>query len=349
MSSFYQYLLGQQYPYIIAEIGANHNGDMELAEKMVLEAKRCGASCVKFQSWTKDSVFSEQVYKDNYFLNDDYRNRDDLTLEEIVLKYQLSERQLLKLKEICDTNQINFASTPFTENEVDFLCDNLDVNFIKIASMDLNNLPFLDYVAKKNKPIVLATGLSSLDEIDVAIRTIEKAGNNEIAVLHCVSNYPPVDSEVNLNNIKSLGRLYPYIVGFSDHSMGTELPLAAIAIGAKVLEKHFTLDKSLEGWDHKVSADPEELKHICCGSRRIIDALGSERIISVETEEKKSAFRRSIVLNKEMSAGDYLNVEDLDFKRPGSGISPYEVKYVIGRRLARDLKYSHILTWQDLV
>ena len=228
-------------PYIIAEIGANHNGDMELAKKMIDEAKRCGADCAKFQSWSKDTVFSEKVYKDNYFLRDDYRNRTDYTLKEIVDEYSIDRNDHYLLKEYCDKVGIEFNSTPFSKAEVDLLVDELNVPFIKIASMDLNNIPFLTYVAGKGKPVVISTGLCGLADVSDAVDCLRKNGCEEIILLHCVSIYPPADDMVNLNNIDMLRNTFGCKVGYSDHTIGTVAPLLSMAKGVCIIEKHFTL------------------------------------------------------------------------------------------------------------
>lgn len=337
-------------PYVIAELGSNHNGDMALARKLIIEAKEAGADCVKFQSWSKDSIFARKKYEDNYFIADDYRDRTDYTLEEIVEAYSISESELVEMKSFCDEVGVTCTSTPFSKKEVDFLVDVLDSPFIKVASMDLNNLPFLEYIATKSKPIVLSTGLSELHEIDRAIRLIESTGNKNICILHCVSTYPPVDADVHLNNIITLRNTYPeYPVGFSDHTIGIEIPLASVALGAALIEKHFTLDKEMEGWDHKVSANKEELKAIISGAKRINDALGSFRIHAPETEEKKVEFRRSIVLTREMDAGEVIGVNDIDYKRPGTGLKPEMSDFVVGMRVNKDLAFDHILQKDDLI
>ena len=337
-------------PYIIAEIGANHNGNMDLAKRLIIEAKESGADCVKFQSWSKDSVFSKKKYDDNYFIADDYRDRSDFTLEQIVDEYSISEEELLDMKKFADSIGIDCSSTPFNKKEADFLIDKLESPFIKVASMDLNNYPFLEYLAKKNKPIIISTGLSELYEIDRAVKTIENAGNKEIVILHCVATYPPIDSDVNLNNIKTLMNTYPeYPIGFSDHTLGVTIPLAAVSLGACLIEKHFTLDKNMEGWDHKVSATKDEMTEIVDNSQRIIDALGSFRISATESKEKKKEFRRSIVITKDLKKGYVLQEEDLDYKRPGGGFSPGMTEFIVGRTLNKDLPYDHILTKEDLV
>jgi len=337
-------------PYIIAELGSNHNGDMELAKKMILEAKESGADCVKFQSWSKDSIFARKKYEDNYFIADDYRDRTDYTLEEIVDEYSISEEELLDMKKFADEVGIDCTSTPFSKKEADFLIDKIESPFIKVASMDLNNYPFLEYLAKKNKPIVISTGLSELYEIDKAVNVIENAGNNQIVILHCVSTYPPVDSDVHLNNIKTLMAIYPeYPIGFSDHTLGTAIPLASVALGACLIEKHFTLDKNMEGWDHKVSATKDEMKGIVENSQRISDAMGSFRITATESDEKKGEFRRSIVLTKEMKKGEVISADDIDYKRPGGGFDPGMTEFVVGRTVNKDLEFDHILTKEDIV
>ena len=337
-------------PYVIAELGANHNGDMRLAKKMIVEAKEAGADCVKFQSWSKDSIFSEGKYDDNYFIADDYRDRTDYTLEEIVEAYSISEEELLEMKNFADEVGIDCTSTPFSKKEADFLVDELKTPFIKVASMDLNNYPFLEYLAEKGKPMIISTGLSELYEIDKAVKTIESIGNEQIVILHCVATYPPTDSDVNLNNIKTLMAAYPdYPIGFSDHTLGTAIPLAAVALGACVIEKHFTLDKEMEGWDHKVSATEDEMETIVTNSKRITEALGSFRISATESDEKKREFRRSIVLTREMRTGETLKEDDIDYKRPGGGFDPAMTEFLVGRTISKDLEFDHILRKEDFV
>lgn len=337
-------------PYIIAELGSDHNGNMELAKKLIIEAKESGADCVKFQSWSKDSIFSRKKYEDNYFVADDYRDRDDYTLEEIVDAYSISEEELLEMKNFADSIGIDCTSTPFSKKEADFLIEKLNSPFIKVASMDLNNYPFLEYLAKKNKPIIISTGLSELYEIDKAVKTIENAGNNKIVILHCVATYPPCDSDVHLNNIKTLIQTYPeYPIGFSDHTLGTAIPLAATALGASLIEKHFTLDKNMEGWDHKVSATKDEMKDIVENSKRISEAMGGFRITATETNEKKKEFRRSIVITRRMKKGEIISYADIDYKRPGGALDPEMTEFIVGRTLNKDLNFDHILTKNDII
>ena len=325
-------------PYIVAELGANHNGDMNLAKKLILDAKEAGADCIKFQSWSKETLFSEIKYK------------KDTSLKKIVDQYSISEEELLQMKKFSDELGIDCTSTPFSKSEVDFLIEKLLSPFIKVASMDLNNYPFLEYVASKGKPVVLSTGLSELYEIDRAISTIEKTGNDQIIILHCVATYPPEDSNLNLNNINTFKTIYPqYPIGFSDHTLGTVMANTAVSLGVCFVEKHFTLDKTMEGWDHKISATKDELKEIVLNSKRISLAMGTHRIRATEGDQKKEEFRRSIVLNKDMKKGDKIKFNDLDYKRPGNGFEPGMTKFIIGRTINKNLKADHVLTESDIL
>jgi len=314
---------------------------------MILQAKKAGADCVKFQSWSKDTIFSKKVYKQNYFLKDDYRKRKDYTLEKIVDKFSISFKELRAMKEYADKLGIDCIASPFSKKEVDFLAEELKMNYIKIASMDLNNYPFLEYVGKKGLPILLSTGMGTSSEIKKAVKTIENTGNRKIVILHCVSNYPPKDEEVNLNNIETLRKLYPYPIGFSDHTLGYSVSLAAVAKGACIIEKHFTLDKTLFGWDHKISADPVELEIICKESKRINRSLGNHRIVCEEIKKKKNAFRRSIVSARRLNKGELIREGDIDFKRPGDGIAPGSKNLVIGKRAKKVIPYDKVLRWSD--
>jgi sialic acid synthase SpsE len=342
-----RYVGSGEAPYIIAELGSNHNGDMDIARQLIDSAKMAGADCVKFQSWSKDTIFSKIKYEENHFLADDYRNRDDYTLEGIVDKFAITETQLVEMSDYCKMVGIDFTSTPFSKKEVDFLVDQLKVGFVKIASMDLNNYQFLDYIAHKGKPIVLSTGLSNLSEIDKAVRTIENAGNKQLIILHCVAIYPPEDCQINLNNLDSLSTIYPYPIGFSDHTLGTCIPLASVAKGACIVEKHFTLDKEMFGWDHKVSANEEDMLVITEGAKRIHTAMGNGRIEQVEERERLESFRRSIVAAKPIKAGEIIEENMLDYKRPSTGLEPEEAKYIVGKVAKRDISSDELIMMSD--
>lgn len=334
-------------PYVIAEIGANHNGDMNLAKEMIDKAKECGADCVKFQSWSKDTVFSKKVYDDNFFLSDDYRNRTDYTLESIVDKYHIGIEQHKMLKKYCDDIGIEFNSTPFSRPEVDLLVDELKVPFVKVASMDLNNIPFLEYIAGKKLPVVISTGLCELSDVADAVKTLKEYGCPEVVLLHCVSIYPPEDAQVNLNNIDMLRQTFGCKVGYSDHTLGIVAPIMSLAKGVCVIEKHFTLDKDMVGWDHKISANPEELKAICDAAKTGYQMLGSFTKVVNENQERRDAFQRSIVAARSIKKGEIITESDLDYKRPGSGISPKYYKFIVGKTAKRDLAYDEIIQMED--
>lgn len=333
---------------VIAEIGANHNGDMELARKMVTAAKEAGADYAKFQSWTKESIFARVVYDENYFLGDDYRDRDDYTLEQIVDEFSLSHAQLAEMKEYCDEVGIGFSSTPFSKSEADFLVDELDADFIKVASMDCNNYPFLEHLGRKKRPVILSTGLSALWEIAKAVDVLEAAGAPSVAILHCISIYPPPDDIVNLRNIDMLRETFERPVGFSDHSLGTLVPIAALARGACIIEKHFTLDKEMFGWDHKVSASVQELADITEAARRVPTLCGTRRrVVSSLDLEKRPAFRRSVVAARPIEAGKVIEHDDLDVKRPARGVPPGELHTIVGRVAKRDIPFDKLLDDED--
>ena len=333
-------------PYVIAEIGANHNGDIALAKRMIDEAKRCGADAVKFQSWSTSSLISTGEFARNTSYAD--MDRHFGSLLEMVEAYQLTPPQHHELADYCAKLEIDFLSSAFSPNEVDLLVE-AGVPALKIASMDITHPLLLEKAAQTGKPVLLSTGLASLAEIARAVDTLRGAGCREIVILHCVSLYPPPDTDFNLRNIGMLETAFQVPVGFSDHSLGTAIPLGAVALGACVVEKHFTLDKSMAGWDHWMSADPRELETLCNGARQIHSALGTTtRTVGKAELEKRKSFRRCIVLRHGVVAGHKLQLEDLDFKRPGTGIPPTDYPYLLGRIVRRDLEPDHELSWSDL-
>lgn len=333
-------------PYIIAEIGANHNGDMELAKKMIDSAVACGCDAVKFQSWTPQSLIAKEEYNRNQSYDDSAKKHFG-SLKEMVEKYYLRDEQHAELKEYCEGKGVDFCSSPFSNKEVDMLVK-LDVPFLKIASMDITNIPFLKYAAKTMKPLVVSTGMSTLAEIETAVKTIQAEGNNQLVLLHCISIYPPKDQDIHLRNITMLQQAFDLPIGFSDHSFGASIPLASVVLGACVIEKHFTLDKDLPGWDHEISANPEEMKTICQDSKKIAAALGNTfRIVSEEEEQKKGKFRRSIVSVRNLEKGHVIAEADLAYKRPGTGIPPNEYNYLVGRKLKEAVTEDFLFNWNN--
>lgn len=322
-------------PYIIAEIGANHNGDMKIAKKLIDAASECGCDAVKFQSWNPKNLWVKGT------LNSE--------LQEMADSFFLKEDQHKMMKDYCEYKQITFSSTPFTCDEADLL-DELGVPFFKIASMDINNMQLLTHIASKGKPIILSTGMSTIGEIEAAIQTIEDARNTSIAILHCIAAYPPKFENINLRNISSFQKVFPYPIGLSDHSIGVGVPLASVALGSCIIEKHFTLNKSLSGWDHAVSANPTEMRLIVEESKKIVKSLGeTQRKISEEENNMKEAMRRSIASNKVIKKGDKITEKDLVFKRPGKGIRINESSYVIGRIASRDIGADTLISKEDII
>jgi N,N'-diacetyllegionaminate synthase len=333
-------------PYIIAEIGSNHNGDMDLCRQLIDAAALAGAHAVKFQSWTDTSLISEEEYARNTEYSD--KKKHFGSLREMVTAYQLTASQHLEAHAHCRDRGIAFCSTPFSIEEVDLL-ESLAVPFFKIASMDIVHLPLLTYVARKQRPVLISTGMATLAEIDRAVETVRAEGNDQIVLLHCISIYPPEYETIHLRNMATLQQAFDVPVGFSDHTLGTAIPLAAIALGACVIEKHFTLDQNMAGWDHAISADPEQLRTIVADGRNIFNALGGNgRVVVAAEMEKRKKFRRSLVAQRDLHRGYVLTEADLDAKRPGTGIPPNEIAYVVGRRLSSDLAADQVLHWTHL-
>jgi N-acetylneuraminate synthase len=318
-------------PFIIAEIGVNHNGDIKLAKRMIDGAKQAGAHAVKFQTWTKNSLYSEEFLKDK----DLFRKG----LEE----YSLSEKEYKDLADYCYKKDIIFSATPFSEKEVDLLVE-LEVPFIKVASMDVNNYPFLKYIGEQGLPVILSTGFAHTWEIARAVQTIKDTGNEDIAILHCISDYPPSIEDLNLKNIQYLMDVFDLPVGYSDHSRDIYPCLFAVTQGACIIERHFTLDKGMEGWDHSISSDIFEMSELVQRSSEIPLMLGLyEREISEEEIEKRKGFRRSVVALKDIREGDILTKENIGLKRPGTGIEPEHFEFMLGRKATRNIRKDEIV------
>jgi sialic acid synthase SpsE len=328
-------IAGQARPYIIAEIGANHNGDLELARRHIEAAAAAGADAAKFQSWGT-GLFAQSFYDE----------RDGL--KAAIEAYAVDADALAELAGVCRECGIAYASTPFSEAEVAAL-DALDPPFVKIASMDLNNDHMLRAATSTGRTIILSTGFSSFGEIEHALATLESVGHHDTVLLHCVAVYPPAtDDMLNLRNMEMLRHAFGYPVGFSDHTLGTEITLAALALGAVVIEKHFTLDKTMEGWDHAVSADPQDMAQIVAGAARIWQALGSPRRTVSEAEKANAAImRRSAVAARDIRAGETVRSESIVFRRPGTGIAPNDAAVLIGRVALHDIAAESLLALDD--
>ena len=333
--NFYDKLISSSKPYIIAEIGSNHNGSIQLGNKLIKAAKTSGADCVKFQSWTPDTLYSMEMIK-------------DIKFKQEISKYQTTKEQIRTFYRYSKKINIDFASSVFSKDEIDFIHKSIKPPFIKIASMDLNNLELITYAASTKIPIMISTGLSNLSDVDNAVRAIESMKNKKIIILHCISNYPPKDSELNLRNIETLAKIFPYPIGFSDHTIGSYAALASIAIGAKVIEKHFTTDKKLKGWDHSISADPKELKTIIEDGLKISISLGSTFIHKVEKNSKIKNFRRSCIAKSDILFGEKISSNNVVFKRPGNGIPPNKFEFIKNKIAKKKIIKGSLIQIKDL-
>jgi len=325
-------------PYIVAEVNTSHFGDIKVAKDMIDQVKESGCHCVKFQSWTADTLYSKTYYDENPMA------------KRFVVGFSFSEDELLEVARYSRERGLDFASTPYSKKEVDFLLNECNAPYIKVASMDLNNHTFLEYIGKTGAPIVLSTGMGSMDEISKAVSVIESTGNTNICLLHCISIYPPDLSTIHLNNISALRENFPnYPVGFSDHSIGIEIPSAAVALGACMLEKHFTLDKSKIGMDNQVATEPKEMKEMVRSCNNIHSAMGGyERVVLPAEIEQRKQMRRSIVSTRDLEPGDVLTMDDLDVKRPGIGISADKVCSLIGAVVARNIEKDTVIFEEDI-
>jgi N-acetylneuraminate synthase len=324
-------------PYIVAEVNTSHFGNIETAKEMIDRAKEVGCSCVKFQSWSKESLYSKTYYDENPIA------------KRIVQKFAFSEAQLMEVAQYSRERGIAFSSTPYSQAEVDFLVEKCDASYIKVASMDLVNYPFLEYIASCGVPIVLSTGMGAMEEIRRAVATIEDTGNHNICLLHCISIYPPEISTIRLNNILGLRKEFPnYPVGFSDHSIGTEMATAAVAMGAAMIEKHFTLDRTKIGMDNQMATEPEEMAQLVRNCQNVHTALGdTERIVLPAEMEQRKKMRRSVIATRDLPAGTVLTKADLSAKRPGTGFPPEKINELVGKVLIRDVKADTLIFDSD--
>jgi len=328
--------------FIIAEAGVNHNGNIEIAKKMIEVAKECGADAIKFQTFKTEQVISKYAPKAEY--QKQTTGETDSQLE-MVKKLELSFDDFIVLKEYCDKLNIMFLSTPFDFESIDFL-NNLGLEIFKIPSGEVTNLPYLEKIGKLGKKVILSTGMADLGEIEDALDILTSCGTKkeEITVLHCNTEYPTSYEDVNLLAMLTIKEAFKVKVGYSDHTLEIEVPIAAVALGASVIEKHFTLDKNMEGPDHKASLEPYELKAMIDAIRNIEKALGNGIKKPSKSELKnKDIARKSIVAKREIKKGEIFTEDNITVKRPGNGISPMRWYEVLGKVASRDYKEDEII------
>lgn len=336
-------LIGEGEPcFIIAEAGVNHNGNIDLARKLIVVAKEAGADAVKFQTFRAEELLTRSAEKAAY-------QKETTPSEEsqydMIKKLELSEKDFEELFTHAQNEGIMFLSTPYDKQSVDLLA-RLGVPAIKISSADITNHLLLSHAAAKKIPVILSTGMSTLGEVEEAVGVILNSGNEQIILLHCNFNYPARVEDINLRAMNTLRQAFNLPAGYSDHTMGIEVALAAVALGAVAIEKHFTLDRNLRGPDHRASLEPEELKEMVVKIRNVEQALGSPvKQPFGEEVQNREICRRSLVARVDIPMGTMITEEMLDAKRPGIGVSAKYAKSFIGRRAVSTIRKDELITW----
>lgn len=327
---------------IIAEAGVNHNGNYDLAVRMIHEAKRAGADYVKFQTAVPELVISSIAPKAEY--QKETTGSDESQLD-MCRAIHLPLSDYPRLKAVCDQVGIGFMSTPFDLVSIDAL-EPLEMDYYKIPSGEITNLPYLRKIAQKGRKVIMSTGMSEMDEIAAALKVLEDAGlwRSDIILLHCNTQYPTPFADVNLRAMATIRDTFGVEVGYSDHTPGIEVPIAAVAMGATVIEKHFTLDRNMEGPDHKASLEPDELKAMVDAIRNVELAMGHTTKHPTASESpNKEVARKSIVAARDITAGEIFTDENITVKRPGNGISPMLWDSVLGKTAKRDFRYDELI------
>ena len=325
--------------YIIAEAGVNHNGSLAVAKALAEAAKEAGADCVKFQTFKAEKLVSRSARKAAY----QEGTTGEGTQADMLKQLELSYDEFRELKAHCDRIGIRFLSTPFDPDSIAFL-DTMDMPFWKVPSGEVTNAPYLAAIGKTGKPVVLSTGMCTLEEVGAAIRVLRENGSGEIRLLQCNTEYPTPFEDVNLRAMQTMREAFGLETGYSDHTRGIEAPIAAAALGAGIIEKHFTLDRNMEGPDHKASLEPGELAAMVQAIRHIELALGTGVKTPSPSERKNiAAARKSLVAARAIRQGETLTAENLAVKRPGTGVSPMRWDEVIGTKAIRDFEEDELI------
>ena len=342
-----QNILNSKKCFLIAEIGVNHNGDVELAKKMIFAAKESGADAVKFQTFKAEILASQLTPKVKYQIDNTGSGESHF---QMLQKLELSYQDHFSLKAYCETLNIEFISTPYDINSAIFLNDDLDVRCFKTASADIVDIPLQEYIASTGKNAIVSVGMASLGEIETICEIYHKNKNKNLSLLHCVSNYPCSDKSLNLKVIKTLQNAFGVPVGYSDHCLGETGAIISIAFGAKIIEKHFTLDKNLPGPDHPASSTPEEFRNYSDAIRRSEAMLGSSiKRCQPEEVEMSKVSRKSLHLSRDKNEGEVLKEDDFLLMRPGTGINYDKKEFLVGRILKRNLKKGHLIEFSDFL
>lgn len=318
--------------YIIAEAGVNHNGDIDIAKRLVDAAREAGADVVKFQTFRADGLATEYAQKADYQL---HMTNEKETQKEMLKKLELTYDMHMELIQYCKKVGIDFLSTPFDLDSINLL-ESVGMNLYKIPSGEITNLPYLRKLGSLKKPVILSSGMSTMGEVKEAVKILKESGAADVSILHCNTQYPTPMQDVNLNVMNSIRKEVGVCVGYSDHTEGIEVPIAAVAMGAEIIEKHFTLDKTMEGPDHKASLEPDELKAMVKAIRNIEMAIGDiEKKPTSSEKDNISVVRKSIVAKRRIEAGEIFSDDNLTTKRPGIGVSPMLWDSVIGTAAKR--------------
>lgn len=327
--------------YIIAEAGVNHNGDIELAKKLIDEGAKAGVNAVKFQTFKTESLVTSTAAKA------DYQNKNDRSSEtqfEMLRRLELSYEAFTELKQHCEEKGVDFLTSAFDLESIDVLED-LEISLYKLPSGEITNLPYLRKIAATGKKVVLSTGMSTYADIEQALSILKGNGTTDIVVLHCNTEYPTPMHDVNLQAMVTIGKAFNVKIGYSDHTLGIEIPIAAVALGASIIEKHFTLDKTMDGPDHSASLEPAELVKMVEAIRNVEAALGDGvKRLSNSEKENLAIVRKSIVAKTSIAEGELFTSDNLTVKRPGTGISPLEWDEVLGTKAWQKFDKDEVIT-----
>lgn len=342
---FNKKISSQNNPFIIAEIGVNHNGNLKIAKKLIDLAKNAKADCVKFQTFDPFNLVSLDAKKAPYQINNTKKKTQ--TQFEMLSKLKLSYTDHLDLIRHCKKKKINFLSTPYNFEDVDFL-DKLNVGVFKLSSMHLSEPCFIEYVAKKKKPIILSTGMSTFDEVKIAVKIVKKYLRNKFILMQCTTNYPAREKDSNINVIKKFKDIFDCHVGYSDHTTNNVSAIAAVALGAVAFEKHFTLNKNLNGPDHRCSLSPSELVEYIRDIIKAKNCLGSylKKILPIEKKNQKH-MKRSIYAKRLIEKGQKIELKDLEFKRPQNGIPSSKANLLLGKKARKKIITNKLLNFKD--
>jgi len=331
--------------FIIAEAGVNHNGSVDLALRLINAAKASGADAVKFQTFRADLLATRSAHKAPY---QERTSANSESQFEMLQRLELDAAAHQRLIDHSRKIGIQFLSSPFDMQSVDLLAS-MGVPIFKVPSGEITNLPFLEHIASKGRPVILSTGMSTLGEVEEAVHVLQAAGTSELTLLHCVTEYPAPYAEVNLRAMETLKRAFGLPVGYSDHTPGIDIAIAAVALGAEVIEKHFTLDRSLPGPDHAASLEPGELQQMVTAIRHVEVALGTGIKAPAPCELPNiSVARKSVVASRSLPVGHQIASGDLDIKRPGNGLAPKFLPALIGRTLRASVAKDDIISWDHL-